>query len=140
MRAHIAGFTLILTLCAANSVARRAGSALDEPDSSSAVVYGNPEDTRDPLNPSNKGHNPRVVDTADKAMSFPLKAAGAQLYYGDGHPMRTTQGAPVLAHGSVNLNYGMRLERNGRTYFMAWGTNHDDPLDSPRRTPPGGSP
>ena len=74
MRIHIAAFALIMTFCAANSLARRAGSALDPPDSCRGAVYGNPEDTRDPLNPSNKGRNPRVVVDA----SFPLKAGGAR--------------------------------------------------------------
>jgi len=137
MRIHITAFALIMTLCAANSLARRAGSALDTPDSCSEVVYGNPEDTRDPLNPSNKGRNPRVVDAAGNAISFPLKAGGAQLYYGNGQPMRTPQGAPVRATGSVCLNYGMRLEKDGRTYFMAWQTNHDDPTDSPKKNATG---
>jgi hypothetical protein len=131
MRTHIAAFALIMTLCAANSFARRAGPALGTPDSCKEVVYGNPEDTRDPLNPSNKGLKPRVVDAAGKEICFPLKASGAQLYYGDGQPMRTPQGAPVRATRSVYLNYGMRLERNGRTYFMAWEINPNDPADSP---------
>ena len=98
MRIHITAFALIMTLCAANSLAHRAGSALDTPDSCSEVVYGNPEDTRDPLNPSNKGRNPRVVDAAGNAISFPLKAGGAQLYYGNGQPMRTPQGARGPGH------------------------------------------
>jgi hypothetical protein len=92
----------------------------------------NPQDTRDPLNPSNKGRNPRVADAAHKAIAFPLKAGGAQLYYGNGQPMRTPQqGAPVRATGSVYLNYVMRLERDGRTYFMAWHANPDDLADGP---------
>jgi hypothetical protein len=143
MRIHIAAFALIMALCAANSLARRAGPALDTPDSCSEAVYGNPEDTRDPLNPSNKGLKPRVVDAAGKAISFPLKASGAQLYYGDGQPMRTPQGAPtpqsapVRATGSVYLNYGIRLERDGRTYFMAWRTDPEDPAGSPEKNATG---
>jgi hypothetical protein len=101
------------------------------------AVYGNPEDTRDPLNPSNKGRNPRVVDAARKVMSFPLKAGGAQLSYGNGQPMRTPQGAPVRAASPVFLNYGIRLERDGRTYFMAWETNSADPADSPTKNATG---
>jgi hypothetical protein len=133
MRIHITAFALIMALCAANSLARRAVSVLDPPDSSRVRVYGNPEHTDDPLNPSNKGRNPRVVVDA----SFPLQASGAQLYYGDGQPMRTPQGAMVRATGSVHLNYGMRLERDGRTFFMAWDTNHDDPEDSPKKNATG---
>jgi len=137
MRIHITASALIMTLCAGNSLARRASSALDTPDFCSEVVYGNPEDTRDPLNPSNKGLNPRVVDAAGKAISFPLKAGGAQLYYGNGQPMRTPQGAPVRAACPVCLNYGMRLETDGRTYFMAWQTNPDDPAGSPNKNATG---
>jgi hypothetical protein len=133
MRIHIAAFALIMTLGAANSLARRAGSALDAPDPAREGVYGNPEDTRDPLNPSNKDRNPRVVDAAHHAISFPLKAGGAPLYYGNGQPVLTPQGEPVRATGSVYLNYGMRLERAGRTYFMAWRTNPDAPPDSPKK-------
>jgi hypothetical protein len=93
-----------------------------------ASVYGNPDKTTDPLNPSNKGLNPRVVDAEGKRRSFPLKAADAPLYLGTGQPMRTPQGAIVrVRDDSVRLNYGMRLERDGRTYFMAWQTNHDAP-------------
>ena len=131
MRIHIAAFALSMALLAANSLARRAGSALETPDACREVVYGNPEDTRDPLNPSNKGLKPRVVDAAGKEIPFRLKASGAQLYYGDGQPMRIPQGAPVRAAGSVFLNYGMRLERDGRTYFMAWEINSVDPAAGP---------
>jgi hypothetical protein len=137
MRIPIAAFTLIMAVCAADSLARRAGSALDLPDPCRENDYGNPEDTRDPLNPSNKGLKPRVVDAAGKAIPFPLEAAGAQLYYGDGQPMRTPQGALVRARCSVFLNYGMRLERDGRTYFMAWQTNSDEPEGSPERNATG---
>ena len=45
--------------------------------------------------------------------------------------------ALVRATGSVRLNYGMRLERGGRTYFMAWQTNHDDPADSGQKNATG---
>jgi hypothetical protein len=137
MRIHIAAFALIMALGAVNSPAHRAGSALDAPDSCKEGVYGNPEDTRDPLNPSNKGLKPRVVDAAGKAISFPLKASGAQLYYGDGQPMLTPQRTPVRATCSVYLNYGMRLERDGRTYFMAWQTNPDDPAGDPDKNATG---
>jgi hypothetical protein len=133
MRIHITAFALIMTFCAANSLARRAGSALDTPDACKEVVYGNPDDTRDPLNPSNKGLKPRVVDAAGHAVPFSLKAGGAQLYYGDGKPMQTPHGAPVRATGSVYLNYGIRLERDGRTYFMAWEINPGDPAGSPEK-------
>jgi hypothetical protein len=133
MRIHITASALIMTLCAGNSLARCVGSALDTPDSSSEVVYGNPRDTLDPLNPSNKGLNPRVVDAAGEAVSFPIKAGGAQLYYGNGQPMRTPQGAPVRAASPVRLNYGIKLEWDGRTYFMAWRTNPDDPPGSPSK-------
>ena len=94
-------------------------------------------DTSDPLNPSNKGRNPRVVDAKGNVISFPLKASGAQLYYGNGQPMRIPQGALVRATGSVRLNYGMRLERGGQTYFMAWQTNHDDPANSGQKNATG---
>jgi hypothetical protein len=138
MRIHIAAFALIMTLGAATSPARRAGSSLDPPDPSKEAVYGNPEDTRDPLNPSNKGRNPRVVDAARKDIAFPLKAGGAQLYYGDGQRMRTPQqGAPVRATGSVFLNYGMRLEMDGRTYFMAWRANPGELADGPDKNATG---
>jgi len=93
-------------------------------------TYGNQEDTRNPLDPSNKGLNPRVVDAAGNVRSFPLKAAGAQLYYGTGQPMRTANGEPIRASGAVCLDYGMRLEKDGRTYFLAWQTNHDAPAGS----------
>jgi hypothetical protein len=122
-----------MTLCAANSLACR----LDPPDSSREVVYGNPEDTRDPLNPSNKGLKPRVVDAAGHAVPFSLKAGDAQLYYGDGQPMRTPQCAPVRATSPVYLNYGIRLERDGRTYFMAWQTDPEDPASIPEKNATG---
>jgi hypothetical protein len=137
MRIHIAAFALIVNLGAANSVARRAGSVLDAHDFCREGVYGNPDATCDPLNPSNKGLDPRVVDAARKAISFPLKAGGAQLYYGDGRPMQAPHGALVRATGSVRLNYGMRLERGGRTYFMAWQTNSDHPKGSPDKNATG---
>lgn len=137
MRIYVTTSALIMTLCAGNSLARCVGSALDTPDSSSEVVYGNPQDTRDPLNPSNKGLIPRVVDATRKAIPFPLKKVGAQLYYGNGQPMLTPQGAPVRAAGPVFLNYGMRLERDGRTFFMAWRTNPDDPVGGPNNNATG---
>lgn len=137
MRIDIAASALIMTLCAGNCLARHASAAFDTPESCSEVVYGNPEDTRDPLNPSNKGRNPRVADAARKAITFPLKAGGAQLYYGNGQPMRTPQGAPVRVVSPVFLNYGIRLERDGRTYFMAWDTNSADPADSPTKSATG---
>jgi hypothetical protein len=132
MRILIIAFLLLMTLGAASSLVGCAGSALEVPHSGGDAVYGNPEDTRDPLNPSNKGRNPRVVDASGKDRSFPLKPAGAHLHWGNGQPMRTPQGKLVPVTGSVFLNYGMRLEKDGRTYFMAWQTNRDDPVkDSP---------
>jgi hypothetical protein len=133
MRILIAVVALIMALCAANSVVRCALSAVDTPDPCRENDYGNPEDTRDPLNPSNKGLKPRVVDAAGKAISFPLKAGGAQLHYGNGQPMRTPQGAVVRATCSVALNYGIRLDKEGRTYFMAWQTNSGDPAGDPEK-------
>jgi hypothetical protein len=114
-----------------------AGTADEPADSCPENVYGNPEYTRDPLNPSNKGLDPRVVDAARQAIAFRLKDDGAQLYYGDGQPMRTPQGVQVRVTGSVRLNYGIRLERDGRTYFMAWETNSDHPQGSPDRNATG---
>jgi hypothetical protein len=35
------------------------------------------------------------------------------------------------------LNYGVRLDRGGRSYFMAWQTNHDDPEGSARKNATG---
>jgi hypothetical protein len=136
MRIHIAVLTWIRTICAAFSPAHRAASTLDASAPDREFVYGNPQDTCDPLNPSNKGLDPRVVDHGGNVISFPLKASGAQLYYGDGQPMRTN-GELIHATGSVRLNYGMRLEREGRTYFMAWQTNHDDPADSGKKNATG---
>lgn len=70
-------------------------------------------------------------------MAFPLKTGGAQLYYGTGARMRTPQGEWVRATGWVYLNYGMRLEREGRTYFLAWKTNPDAPADSGKKNATG---
>lgn len=131
MRIHIAAFALSMSLCAASD------PALDAPDPCGESVYGNPQDTRDPLNPSNKGLKPRVVDAAGKAVSFALKPGGALLHYGDGQPMRIPHDTPARATCSVYLNYGMRLERHGRTYFMAWRTDPDDPAGDPARNATG---
>jgi hypothetical protein len=137
MRNHLAALTWIMALCPACDPGRRERSPPDGSDSDRASAYGNPEDTTDPLNPSNKGRNPRVVDAQGNVLWFPLKPGGAQLYYGNGQPMRTPQGAPVRATGSVRLNYGMRLGRGGRTYFLAWQTNPDAPADSGMRNATG---
>src|SRR3954447_8544245 len=95
-------------------------------------VYGNPGDTKDPLNPSNKGFTPRVVDEQGVTVAFPLKkAGGTQLYYGNGEPMRTpTAELAQVKDDYVRLNYGMRLERDGHTYFMGWQMNHTEPEGS----------
>jgi len=137
MRIRIAAIALITTLCAANSLATPAGSAFGAPVYGSEAAYGNPQYTHDPLNPSNKGRNPRVVDAAGEPIPFSLKPGGAQLYYGDGQPLQTPQGEPVRATGAVFLNYGIKLDLDGRTYFMAWQTNHDDPKDSPKKNATG---
>jgi hypothetical protein len=125
MRTRVAVFAWIVVLGAA--VLERAVLARA---SGEHLAYGNQEDTSDPLDPSNKGLNPRVVDAAGNVRSFPLKAAGAQLYYGTGQPMRTPKGELVRATGAVSLNYGIRLEREGQTNFLAWQTNHDAPAGS----------
>jgi hypothetical protein len=137
MQIRIAALASIMTICAACSPARRASSASDALASDRDFVYGNPEETSDPLNPSNKGLNPRVIDAERNVILFPLKASGAQLYYGNGQPMWTPQGALVRTRGSVRLNYGMRLDRDRRTYFMAWQTNHDDPEDGGKKNATG---
>jgi hypothetical protein len=96
------------------------------------TVYGNPGDTKDPLDPSNKGFTPRVVDEQGVTVAFPLKkAGGTQLYYGNGEPMKTPQGELAQVKDDyVRLNYGMRLDRDGHTYFMGWQMNHAEPEDS----------
>ena len=137
MQLRVTALASLLAVCAACSPVRRASPALDAPAPDPAFVYGNPEDTTDPLNPSNKGLNPRVVGPDGNVVSFPLKAGGAQLYYGTGQPMRTPKGVLVRATGWVRLNYGMRLDRGGRTYFLAWQTNHDDPTDSGKKNATG---
>jgi hypothetical protein len=95
-------------------------------------VYGNPKETTDPLDPSNKGYSPRVVDDEGRNVIFPLKkAGGTQLYYGNGDPMRTPQGdLAQVKDDYVRLNYGMRLDRDGHTYFMGWQMNHTEPEGS----------
>jgi hypothetical protein len=104
--------------------------------SDGTFVYGNPNGQRMPapgdpgplLNPSNQGLNPRVVDGQGAQASFPLKPAGAQLHYGDGRPMTVAGGGDaVRATDSVFLNYGMRKEVKGQTFFMAWQTNRGVP-------------
>ena len=137
MQARIATLAAILAVCAACAPVPSPGTPHDAPAPSQRFVYGNPEDTTDPLNPSNKGRNPRVVDGEGKVKCYPLRAGGAPLTYGDGQPMRTPQGALVRATGAVRLNYGVRLVRDGRTYFMAWQTNPDDPPDSGKKNATG---
>jgi hypothetical protein len=116
------------------------GSSQPKDDETSSIVqtfiYGNPKGARLPalgdpgalLNPSNQGHNPRVVDAAQgKDATFALRNTGAQLYYGNGQPMVTARGGLVMAKDAVFLNYGMRKDRNGQTFFMAWRTNRNLP-------------
>jgi hypothetical protein len=70
-------------------------------------------------------------------MSFQLKDAGAQLYYGTGQPMRSPKRELVRATDAVCLNYGMRLEREGRTYFMAWLAKQDPSAHIPKNNATG---
>src|SRR3954471_3657993 len=97
------------------SIALLAALAGGQPVRADALVYGNPTETRDPHDPSNKGINPRVVDADRRVRSFALRPGGGPLYYGTGAPMRTPRGEPVRVGGAVRLNYGMRLDRGGRT-------------------------
>lgn len=73
MPIRIAILASIMTLCAACSPVSCASSGLGASTSDRDFVYGNPKDTRDPLDPSNKGLNPRVVDAQGNAISFPLR-------------------------------------------------------------------
>jgi hypothetical protein len=116
----------IMAACAACCPAGRLSPASGAPTPGPDSVYGNPQYTTDPLDPSNKGRNPRVVeadgnadDTRPKAAWFDLKPGSAPLYDGTGKPMGLPHEPPVVAKDRVNLNYGMRLERGGRTYYMA---------------------